>query len=119
APAGGATQGCESANDCPVPDCMGCPDGSVVCPIAQCVNGNCAGLAPLCPAVVPGSCIPALCAGVAGGVGCCITPNGPCGADFGNGCVDTSGCQSGGCTVPPGDCAGDSDCSNVGPSCHI
>jgi hypothetical protein len=34
-----------------------------------------------------GSCNPAFCPDVMGGVRCCVAANGPCGVDLGNGCV--------------------------------
>lgn len=119
APAGGATQGCQSPTDCPVLDCMHCPDGSVVCPSAECLGGQCINVAPpVCPPPVAGSCNPNFCAGVAGAIGCCMTPNGPCGVDYGNGCVDTTACQYGGCGMP-GTCVTTRDCALMGgPTCH-
>jgi hypothetical protein len=34
-----------------------------------------------------GSCNPGFCQAAAGAIGCCVTANGPCGLNFGNGCV--------------------------------
>jgi hypothetical protein len=34
-----------------------------------------------------GSCNPAFCPSSGAGTPCCVAPNGPCGHDFGNGCV--------------------------------
>jgi hypothetical protein len=38
-----------------------------------------------------GSCNPIFCQPAAGASGCCMTPNGPCGLNFGNGCVARTG----------------------------
>jgi hypothetical protein len=38
-----------------------------------------------------GSCNPSFCNGAPGARGCCVTPNGPCGLDFGNGCIARTG----------------------------
>jgi len=37
-----------------------------------------------------GSCDPTFCPGGTMGGACCITPNGPCGMNFGMGCVQTT-----------------------------
>jgi hypothetical protein len=115
-PAGGATQRCQSDSECPTPDCVMCPDFGFVCQSAQCLAGSCV-TAARCPDVTVGSCNPAFCAPSGPGVGCCITQNGPCGVDFGNGCVNAQGCQYGGCATPSG-CARDSDCVNAAFGCH-
>jgi hypothetical protein len=99
--AGGATQGCQSPRDCPVPECMPCPDGSVVCPSVECMGGNCVAVISACPDVIAGSCNPVFCSSEGTGVGCCLTSNGPCGVDYGNGCVERQACPYGGCTSPP------------------
>jgi hypothetical protein len=37
-----------------------------------------------------GSCLPAYCQTTGFGTGCCVTPNGPCGTDMGNGCMSNT-----------------------------
>jgi hypothetical protein len=104
APAGGAPQGCSSADDCNnglAPQCSPCADGTTVCSTVECWAGNCVTATPVCPPP-QGSCNPEFCPDVNSGVGCCLTANGPCGADFGNGCVEGNACPYGGCAVPPG-----------------
>lgn len=41
--------------------------------------------------VLPGSCNPTFCNAAPGAMGCCVTANGPCGLNFGNGCVARNG----------------------------
>src|SRR5262249_34287141 len=50
--------------------------------------------------VLTGSCNPNFCPSTPQGAACCVTTNGPCGVNEGNGCIDRA----------PGVCAVDSDC---------
>ncbi len=42
-----------------------------------------------------GSCNPAFCPNTGGGTPCCVTKDGPCGVDLGNGCVGSGGTDGG------------------------
>ncbi len=46
---------------------------------ADCIAGQCQ---------MPGTCTPAFCPTAGYGTACCLTPNGPCGVDYGFGCVN-------------------------------
>ena len=49
------------------------------------------GRAPQQDASLVGSCNPTFCTPAGGALGCCMTANGPCGLNFGNGCVARGG----------------------------
>lgn len=89
---GGTSGGsqCQSANDCTAPGpCVVCAGGSVLCPSVDCVDGFCKGNNPV-PLDCPPVCDPGYCPNVGTGESCCQSVNGPCGVDYGMGCV-TSG----------------------------
>ncbi|MCC6646290.1 MAG: hypothetical protein IT374_12050 [Polyangiaceae bacterium] len=46
--AGGTPWQCTSSAQCPVGPCQHCPDGSLACPSAQCVQGTCTTSQPTC-----------------------------------------------------------------------
>jgi hypothetical protein len=88
---------CRSDGDCfigPVP-CVPCPDGSCRSFSISCQAGTCATSMNACPEV-PAVCTENFCPPVAGGKGCCLSPIGPCGVDYGRGCeppCTTMNCQ--------------------------
>lgn len=71
--------------------------------------------------VVIGSCNPAFCTGANAAKGCCVSPNGPCGLDYGTGCVPRGECRSDGdCPPAPVPCmpCPDGTCTPSKTSCQ-
>lgn len=91
--------GCSSDADCPVPPtpCQQCADGTCAPSRTYCSSGTC--VTEVGPCAIVGQCDPGFCAPSGSGKGCCLTPNGPCGVDFGMGCMGPPPCL--GCPPPP------------------
>jgi hypothetical protein len=71
--------------------------------------------------IVIGSCNPAFCPGESGAKGCCISPNGPCGFDYGTGCGQPGQCRTDGdCPPTPVPCmqCPDGSCAPSKTSCQ-
>ncbi len=94
----GAPGQCVYDSDCPpVPaPCQPCPDGSCAAYQTRCVQNYCSTVFDACPAA--DVCTPGFCPPVNNGKGCCISSVGPCGVDYGNGCVPL--CTQNDCLQP-------------------
>jgi hypothetical protein len=122
APGAGGNVGaqCKSAAECAAPQyCAICPGGITSCASADCIGGKCEVVPPGCPVGGSGgaggfaggsggSCAPEFCPiQDPKGKPCCMSGIGPCGMDYGQGCVSSVGVQcvtDKDCPIPPVPC---------------